>query len=271
MLVGHAGPAKLPSVKRKMILMRSLGAALLTVSWLRLACPELMAQMQMPMASAATGFNASLAKFFGANTAFSARAEAMIQEKVTGETTTIPMGFALLGGKIRMELDLTQIKNKQLTAEAMAMVKGMGMSQMTSLILPERKVTCVVYPSLHAYVELPLGEDQGGAADLKIMRVEVGKETVEGHPCVKQKVSVTDRKGRNQEGFTWNATDLKDFPIRMEFTDTDARITMTFRNIKLSPPDAASFEAPAGFTKYADMEALMSAMVQKSIGGPARN
>ena len=81
-----------------------------------MACPQLMAQMQMPMASAATGFNMPPLPSSSVPTPPSRRAaEAVIRERVTKEITTIPMGFALLDGKIRMELDLTQIKNKQMT------------------------------------------------------------------------------------------------------------------------------------------------------------
>ena len=93
----------------------------------------------------------------------------------------------------------------------------------------------MVYPSLRAYIELPLSEDQGGAADLKIVGDEAGKETVDGHPCVKHKVAITDNGGRNQEGFTWNATDLKDFPSKWSSTDTDATITMTYPQHQAQP------------------------------------
>jgi len=241
--------------------------SVLVAGTLFVASPKALAQMQMPLASTSSGFNVSLAKFFGANKAFSAQTQAVIGAKATREISTIPMGFALLDGKIRMELDLTQIKSKQMTPEAVSMVKQMGMNRMTTIISPEEKLMRVVYPSLQAYVELPLSDDQGG--ELKIETSEVGKETVESHPCAKRKVVVTDQKGRKQEGFTWNATDLKDFPVKMEFADTDATITMVFRDIKLSPPDPKTFEAPAGFTKQPDMQTLMMSVAQKSTGVPA--
>jgi hypothetical protein len=247
--------------------MRRQLMALLAAGSFLLANPGLQAQIQMPLASSSGGFNASLAKFFGANKAFSAQAEALVRAKPTSETSTIPMGFALLDGKIRMELDLTRIRSKQMTPEAVSMVKQMGMNRMVSVIAPEKKLMYVLYPLLQAYVELPLTEDQSG--ELKIETSEAGKEAVEGHPCAKRKVVVTDEKGRKQEGFTWNATDLRDFPVKMEFADTEATITMIFRDIKLSPPDAKAFEAPAGFTKHADMQALMTSVSQRNARTPA--
>ena len=244
---------------------------MLAAGGLSLAGSELTAQMPMSLTGASGGFNASLAKFFGLNKAFSAKAEAVIREKATRETSTIPMSFALLDGKIRMELDLSQIKSKQMTSEALTMVKQMGMSRMTSIISPEKRLMYVVYPSLQAYVELPLSEDQDGVGtELKISTAEAGKDNVEGHPCTKHKVVVTDKKGRKQEGFTWNATDLKDFPVKMEFTDAEATLILVYREIQLSPPEAQGFEAPAGYAKHADMQALMRSAAQKSGGAPAK-
>jgi hypothetical protein len=243
---------------------------ILAVGSLSLADPQLAAQVQMPMVSASGGFNASLARFFGPNQAFSAQAEAVIRMRASKETSTIPMEFALLNGRIRMELDLTRIKSKPMTPEAVNMVKQMGLSRMTSIISPDKKVIYVVYPSLKAYVELPLNEDREGVGnELKIETSEAGSDTAEGHPCAKRKVVVTDQKGRKQEGFTWNATDLKGFPVKMEFMDGDATITLVYRNIKLTPPDATAFEAPAGFTKHEDMQALMLSASQKGAVTPA--
>ena len=61
---------------------------------------------------------------------------------------------------------------------------------------------------------------------------ELGKDTVDGHPCVKNKVIVTDNEGSKHESTVWNATDLKNFPVKIE-TDRTGRQTMTmlFKNV----------------------------------------
>ncbi len=93
---------------------------------------------------------------------------------------------------------------------------------------------------------------------------------MDGHPCLKNKVVITDSKGNKHEGFTWNATDLKGFPIKMEFGDKDALVTMTYKNIKMDRPEAKEFDPPAGYTKHADIQQLMQAAMQKMMGGSGK-
>jgi len=45
-----------------------------------------------------------------------------------------------------------------------------------------------------------------------------------GRPsCVKNKVIVTDDKGDKHESTVWNATDLKNFPVKIETTNAICR------------------------------------------------
>ena len=46
---------------------------------------------------------------------------------------------------------------------------------------------------------------------------------------------------------TWNATDLKDFPIQIEMKESGNSTIMHFMNVKLVTPDPQLFEIPAGF------------------------
>ena len=207
---------------------------------------------------------------FGDVKAFSAEAESVV--KTGGETVTIPMDFALLDGKMRMELDMTKMKSKQLPAEMLSMLKEIGLDRMVNIVLPERKLMWIIYPSVKAFAEMPTPEDAAGVTDknVRIDTTQVGRESIAGHPCIKTKVVLTDSKGKRQEGFVWNATDLKNFPIRMEFAHEKASVTMNYRNIKMSPPDLSQFEAPTGYTRYSDPQELVQGAMQKvlKIGKP---
>ena len=74
---------------------------------------------------------------------------------------------------------------------------------------------------------------------------ELAKETVDGHPCVKNKVTVTSDKGVKLESTVWNATDLKDFPIRMQYLEEGRTATLTFSDVKLAKQQAAKLENKA--------------------------
>ena len=75
-------------------------------------------------------------------------------------------------------------------------------------------------------------------ADFKVETTELGKETVDGHPCVKNKVVVTDKESKQHESTVWNATDLKNFPVKIETGRERRHFDHAFKNISLTKPDA---------------------------------
>ena len=93
--------------------------------------------------------------------------------------------------------------------------------------------------------------------------VKVIEVTINGHPCVKNQVVITDDKGEKHEATVWSATDLKDFPVRILSKEKDDTIIMNFKDIKLARPDAKLFEKPAGYTEYPSKEAMMQAVMMK--------
>jgi hypothetical protein len=229
-------------------------------------CPPVFGQMPNP--GQAPGMNAAMTKLFGDVTAFSSKATVRLLDKTQKETMLMPLGFALLDGKMRAEIDLTQLKSKDLQPEAMAMFKQMGMDKMTTIIRPDRKTTMVVYPSMQGYAEVPMSKEDAAASgkDYKVTSTKVGNETVEGHPCEKQKVLVTADNGEKHEALVWKATDLKNFPIQMQIQQGDGSVIMNYRDVSTARPEAKLFEAPAGYTKHPSVEKMMEGAMMKMMG-----
>jgi hypothetical protein len=223
---------------------------------------------QMPNPGQAAGLNAAMTKLFGDVTAFSSKATVRLLDKNQKETMLMPLAFALLDGKIRADIDLTQIKSKEIQAEAMAMFKQMGMDKMTTIIRPDHKATIVVYPSMKSYAEVPMSKEDAASADknYKVAATKIGTETIDGHPCEKQKVVVTDEKGEKHEALVWKATDLKNFPVQMQIQQGDGAVLMNYRDVVTARPDANLFEAPAGFTKHPSVEKMMEGAMMKMMG-----
>ena len=96
---------------------------------------------------------------------------------------------------------------------------------------------------------------------------ELGKDTVDGHDCVKNKVTVTDKEGKQHESTVWNATDLKNFPVKIVTTEQGNNGTMLFKNISMTKPAASNFEPPAGLTKYDNVQTMMQTEMMKKMGG----
>jgi hypothetical protein len=225
----------------------------------------------MPSA-APGGWDASFTKLFGEIKTFSAKADLRMFDKAGQETMSLGgMSFALLDEKVRAEVDLAQMKSAQMSAEAVAALKQMGMDRVVSFVFPDKKLTAITYPSLKATIEMPMPETETAAAlkDAKPTITKLGTETVDDQSCVKNQVTVTDSKGQKRDVLVWNASGMKDFPIRIRFTEGENTIEMRFKQVKFDKPAASLFELPAGYTKYAGFQEFMQGAMQKMMkGGP---
>ena len=214
-------------------------------------------------------FGGDMAKIFGENSAFSANLEMHTAGAASGDMT-MPGKLAYLDGKSRFELDMSQMKSKQMPpAEQM---KQMGMDKLIVIARPDKKVSYVVYAGLESYMENSLRDADANntEADYKSEITELGKETVDGHACVKNKVVVTDKDGKAHESTVWNATDLKKFPVKVETVENEMTVTMLFKDVKLAKPAADQFEPPTGFKKYDSMMSMMQEQMMKRMGGAGR-
>jgi len=223
-----------------------------------------------PMGGSPPGLDPIMAKLFGSIKGFSAKAE-MTVNTPRGEMT-MTVVYEMLGGKIRMEMDMASIMGAQMPPEAKAQMKMMGMDRIVNIVLPETRQLCVIYPGAQAYLEMPLPQ-AGAAADAgkeaKVEYAEVGKETIDGHPCVKSKMTVDAGEGNAREGFIWTATDLKGFPLQIQFNDPRMPMTMRFKDVQMKEPDAAHFIPPADFTKYNNPQEMMQGVIQKKMSAGA--
>ena len=54
-------------------------------------------------------------------------------------------------------------------------------------------------------------------------------------------------RGRCLEAVTWNAADLKDFPLQIEMKEKDNTVRMRFTQVRFVKPDAKQFDLPATY------------------------
>jgi hypothetical protein len=215
-------------------------------------------------------FSGAIDKLFGDNQSFSAALEVQMAD-AAGGTITMPGKFTFDSGKSRFEMDMTQSKGGQIPPDAAAQMKAMGMDRIVMIGRPDKKVAYMVYPGMQSYVENALSDAETTTApgDFKVETTELGKETVDGHPCVKNKVIVTGKDGTPHESTVWNATDLKNFPVKIQTTEQGREMSMLYKDIANTKPDASAFEPPSGYTKYDSMPAMLQAVMMKQIGGGA--
>ncbi|MGC8888157.1 MAG: hypothetical protein ACP5MG_13475 [Verrucomicrobiia bacterium] len=192
---------------------------------------------------------------------------ATINIKKEGDTLSGSIDFAYSNGKIRISLDMTQFKGDAMSPEAVNMLKQLGMDKIVSISGVSSNIGYVVYPSLKSYIALTSKADDNDSESLKIDKTDLGEETVEKQKCKKTKIIATDKSGKKQEAFVWNATNLKNFPIQIKIADQENEVTLVFKNPKLESPSANLFKVPEDYKKYNSMQELMKSAMEQAMQG----
>jgi hypothetical protein len=160
----------------------------------------------------------------------------------------MPSAVASADTKLRMDVDVKLIKSSSMAPAMVMMFQQAGKDRVTSVIRPDNKATYIIYPNARVYSSLPLGAADAEIATQKIEKKALGKETMDGHPCVRNQSTVKSAKGTVLlQATTWNASDLKDFPIQIEMKENGNSTIMHFMNVNLANPDPKLFDIPAGF------------------------
>jgi outer membrane lipoprotein-sorting protein len=210
-------------------------------------------------------FDGAMAKLFGDNTGFSANMEFHVTRS-SGREMIVLGKIAVLEGKSRFDMDLSTMQGGHMPPQAAARMKQMGMGKMTAITLRDKKLSYIIYPDMKAYMENAALETGAAPAEYKTEVTKLGEETIDGHDCVKNKVVVTGPDGVAHESTVWNASDLNQFPVKIQTTSEKGTATvMLFKDVKMDKPDATQFDLPADFTKY---DSMMSLIMSRARGAP---
>ncbi len=204
---------------------------------------------QIPAAGSATGINTAFLKLFGNISTYTARVEVQVFDAMQKQTVRMPMNWAALDGKVRLEVNLEEMTSQEMTPGTIAGLKQSGMSRVVSVFRPDKRASYVICPGIQSYLSVPMAEGEAEAAQkgLTVEKSPLGKETVDGHACVKDKVVVKGSKGPVIEAVTWKAADLKDFPIQIEMKEKKNTVRMRFTGVRFDKPDAKQFDLPTNY------------------------
>ncbi|HWC60829.1 MAG TPA: hypothetical protein VHC44_14130 [Verrucomicrobiae bacterium] len=193
------------------------------------------------------GVSSAMIKLFG-DDSFTAQAEIKVMNSNHVVWLQMPGAFASSDTKLRLDVDVKLIKSSSIPAAMIGMFVQAGKDRVTSAIRPDKKVTYIIYPNARTYSIIPMSPVDAEIANQKLEKKPLGKETFDGHPCVRNLSTVKSPRGAVLlTATTWNATDLKDFPIQIEMKENGNSTIMHFMNVKLGKPDPRLFDIPAGF------------------------
>jgi hypothetical protein len=92
----------------------------------------------------------------------------------------------------------------------------------------------------HPTQQNPFSEAQGAA----INRSPAGTDTVDGHSCKVENLTVTTHNGQPTKMKVWEAEDLKGFPVKIEMQSSRGPITIEYKDVSFAQPDASLFAHP---------------------------
>ncbi len=86
------------------------------------------------------------------------------------------------------------------------------------------------------------------APDATIERSSAGTDTVDGHACKVENLTITPhsgpRAGQSTKMKVWEAQDLHGFPLKVEAQTAHGLITTEYKNVSLAEPDSSLFVHP---------------------------
>jgi len=215
------------------------------VRWVLLAIllNSLTAFAQMPDSAVSS----AMIKLFGTN-AFTAQADMRVMNSNHVTWLQMPSALASSDTKLRLDVDVKLIKSASIPQAMIGMAVQAGKDRVTSVIRPDKKMKYIIYPGTKTYETLALSASDADIATQKLEKKALGKETIDGHACVKNQSTVKNSRGAVLlQATTWNAADLKDFPLQVELKEGGNSTIMHFMNVKLAMPDPRIFDIPAGY------------------------
>jgi len=150
------------------------------------------------------------------------------------------MPIAKAGEKFRMEMDYTKMSGAQ----------GMppALSNVVMIHRGDEKRTYSLYTNKKKYM-ISDETEEGYYEEPDVVKTFVAKETIDGHPTEKYKITITYQDQETQQGFIWNATDLDGMTIRSEIDNATVKMTSTLTGIVMGTPPAGLFEVPPDYTE----------------------
>jgi hypothetical protein len=204
--------------------------------------------------------NIAFLRIFEQYKGLSATADMKISDSGAKDSMSVVFGLSLADGNARFDVDLANAKGSMISPEVVAQMKAVGMDRVVSIMRMDKKRLYIIYPGLKAYADMVIPNEAADSLNktLKTTKTVQGKENVGSHSCNKVLLTVSDDKGHKQVITTWEAADMKSFPVQAQMMENGQNILVNFRDVKLSKPDGKVFEPPAGYKKYDDVQSMMA-------------
>ena len=213
---------------------------------------------------------AFLKNILGDDRAFVANVDIQVKEwhpisktNNSSRNITLPAKVAYDSGKLYHEIKVSDIRGEIRPTDLIEVMKSSGMDRVVGIKHFDKNFSYMVFPGIQSYyLQTNSLADGFNTNDFKQV-TKLGEEVVNGHPCVKNKIVFTDNEGNKSEVTCWSATDLQDFPVKIETKMRGDEVTVHFNDIKFVKPAASLFEPPRGFARYKSQDEMIQGNMPK--------
>jgi hypothetical protein len=204
-----------------------------------------------------------LTNLFGTNTAFSSVADIELTTELSGRRLKLTAGCCRLDGSFRIYVDTDKLEGLKMPGLA----KRTGLGRVVNVVRPDKGAMFEIFPDAQSYIEkrIPAGPAEIKEAFQNLERKFLGEEVVARHPCRKYGLVAKQGNESAQIGTIWVASDLRDFPVQVRVGGDDDKspIMIQFKDIKFVRLQAALFEVPTSFQRYAGIAELYEARAKR--------
>lgn len=116
------------------------------------------------------------------------------------------------------------------------------------LIDNDKKTFYMLMPEQKMYMKQKY-EPNKGTIDKPASKIFIRNDKFDGHPVKVYKAKTNN----NKESIIWEATDLNNFPVKIELPDENA--VTEYRNVSTKAVDKSKFAVPAGYKEF-DMSGM---------------
>ena len=200
-----------------------------------------------------------LLHLLGTNAVFTANGEISGEGPRDPDNFYMDVKYVMVGDDLRTTTDLAKLRSRNACDVAQGRLQEMGMDETVMIRLPEMKTSFVVYPRAQAYIEMPLDWRERLKEIVEVEKTRLNEDVFDGHRCVRYQVHVTNSLGEENDVLVWEATDLKNFPVKLRFEMPPSVFYLEFRHVSLAPPDVDLFHPPLDYTRYSTLGELVRA------------
>jgi hypothetical protein len=240
-------------------------------------CGSVTAQDFSSLAPVLPQISTIIKKISGAPPSFSANATVELTEAgSTNSMIVMPSKFTFADNKMRWDLDAGQMSGSIMSPEASLALRNAKLDQICFIERLDKKAEYVVFPGAQAYLNVPIPESELSntlekAENIKLKTEVLGKETLDGYDCTKSRITVPAEANLHEEAIVWSASELKNYPIKLEIDTRAGRVAFHFRDVKFDAPPAGVFEVATNFACRASSQEIMDFAGQQQKQGGVLN